>query len=126
MPENAVGQIIIAEERLRIAMLESNVASLDTLIAPSLIYTTHFGTMLTKEQDLEVHRSGALKFHEIELADRKVLILDNVAYVSVRARLAGVFFDNSFQEDVRFSRIWQWSEKNSWRVIVGQATVVQG
>lgn len=125
MLESIERQIEAAEEELRLAMLASDVESLDALISPSLIFTTHFGSIISKQDDLEIHRSGALKFQAIEPSERKVLILNGLAYVSVRVRLSGAFSGSPFQDDVRFSRVWQLSQNNAWQVVAGQATVVQ-
>lgn len=125
MPENATSQIKTAEEQLRLAMLASDVEALDALISPSLIFTTHFGSVISKQDDLAIHRSGTLKFQAIEPSEQKILVLGFVAYVSVRVHLSGVFGGSSFQDDIRFSRIWQLSENNTWQVVAGQATVVQ-
>lgn len=125
MPEDVATQIQAAEEQLRLAMLASDVESLDVLISPSLVFTTHFGSVLSKQEDLESHRSGALKFQAIELSEQKMLTLANVVYVSVRARVSGTFSGSIFQDDIRFSRVWQRSPNDTWQVVAGQATVVQ-
>ncbi|WP_263771267.1 nuclear transport factor 2 family protein [Propionivibrio soli] len=125
MLEGVESQIEAAEEQLRLAMLASDVESLDALISPSLIFTTHFGLVISKQDDLEIHRSGVLKFEKIEPSERKVLVLDRVAYVSVRAHLSGVFDGSPFHDDIRFSRVWQLSRNNAWQIVAGQATVVQ-
>ena len=125
MPENFVTQIETAEEQLRHAMLASDVKSLDALISPSLVFITHFGSVLSKQDDLEIHRSGALKFQTIELSEQRMLNFANVAYVSVRAQASGTFNGSTFQEDIRFSRVWQRSPNSAWQVVAGQATVVQ-
>jgi len=124
MPENVESQIEAAEQQLRLAMLASDVESLDALISPNLIFTTHFGSVLSKQDDLEIHRSGALRFQTIEPSERKMLNLDHVVYVSVRVRVSGIFRGSPFQDDIRFSRVWQLSQNNAWQVIAGQATVV--
>ncbi len=54
-------KVVQLEERLRQAMLDSDVAELDTLIAPELIFTNHLGQLIGKQEDLAIHRSGALK-----------------------------------------------------------------
>ena len=125
MPEDIATQIETAEEQLRHAMLASDVELLDALISPSLVFTTHFGSVLSKQDDLEVHRSGALKFQTIELSEQRMLTVTNVAYVSVRARVSGTFSGSPFQDDIRFSRVWQRSPNDAWQVVAGQATVVQ-
>ena len=58
--------IIDYEERLREAMLIGDVNSLDNLINDNLIFVNHFGQILTKEADIEAHRSGVLNFTDIK------------------------------------------------------------
>ncbi len=125
MLESIENQIEAAEEQLRLAMLASDVELLDALISPSLIFTTHVGTVISKQDDMEVHRSGVLKFQTIEPSERKMLIFDGLAYVSVRVRLSGSFGGSPFHDDVRFSRVWQLSRNNAWQVVAGQVTRVQ-
>jgi hypothetical protein len=125
MLENIESQIVAAEEQLRLAMLTSDVGSLDALISPNLVFTTHFGSLISKHDDLETHRSGALKIQAIDLSERKILVLGHIAYVSVRARLSGVFLGSPFQDDIRFSRIWQQSPDDAWQITAGQATIVR-
>lgn len=54
-------QILQAEERLRLAMLNSDVNTLNELLAPELIFTNHLGQVLGKQDDLNAHQSGTLK-----------------------------------------------------------------
>ena len=63
--------IIDYEERLREAMLIGDVNSLDNLINDNLIFVNHFGQILTKEADIEAHRSGVLNFTDIKILDPK-------------------------------------------------------
>jgi len=125
MSKNVASQIETAEAQLRLAMLSSDVESLDALISPRLIFTTHFGSVISKQEDLEMHRSGALKFQTIEPSQQKMLTIGDIAYVTVRVRLSGIFGGSPFHDDIRFSRVWQLSPNNTWQVIAGQATVVR-
>jgi hypothetical protein len=43
MPSSLEEQIVQVEDRLRTAMLRSDVAALDELLAPDLIFTNHLG-----------------------------------------------------------------------------------
>ena len=61
MSSDPQAQIMEAEERLRQAMLHSDVDTLDELIAPELYFTDHFGRVVRKEDDLAIHRSGVLQ-----------------------------------------------------------------
>jgi hypothetical protein len=64
-------QITVAEERLRLAMLDSGSGALDELISADLIFTNHLGQALGKQADLELHRSGVPKFHTLERQKHK-------------------------------------------------------
>ena len=57
------------EERLRAAMVASNVEALDQLLADDLVFTTFLGEAISKADDLNAHRSGAFRIHGIDLQD---------------------------------------------------------
>jgi hypothetical protein len=52
MSDNLQAQIVELEERLRQAMLHSDVAKLDALIAPELLFTNHLGQRISKQMGL--------------------------------------------------------------------------
>ena len=60
MTETVETQIINIEERLRQAMLASNVSVLNELLAPEIIITNHLGQLLEKQDDLAAHESGLI------------------------------------------------------------------
>lgn len=60
-------QVREAEERLRLAMLHSDVSTLDQLLAPDLIYTNHLGQLFTKQDDLATHQSGKLNIEALSV-----------------------------------------------------------
>ena len=125
MTENFVNQIEAVEDKLRHAMLTSDVGLLNALISSDLIFTTHHGAVMSKHDDLAVHRSGLLKFHKIELSEQRILPMTSAAFVSVRAKVSGIFADSPFEDEIVFSRVWQLTPDNIWQVIAGQATIVQ-
>ena len=117
-------QIKEHEERLKQAMVQSDVVILDALLAPDLIFTNHLGQRMSKQEDLEAHRSGMLKIGEITTSDQAIKILDNVAVVSVQARIVGKFADTVSENDYRFTRVWSKSTNNNWQVIAGHSSIV--
>jgi ketosteroid isomerase-like protein len=113
-----------AEAELKQAMIASDVQTLDRLLADDLVFTNHLGQLMTKQADLDAHRSGVVAINQLELSDQHIKILGNVAVVTVAAHLTGTFTGNPFKETLRFTRVWQAKAPGHWQVIVGHATAV--
>ncbi len=64
MSKEFQAQVIEAEQRLRQAQISSDVRVLDELVAPELIFTSHFGQLVHKEEELVFHRSDVLRLKE--------------------------------------------------------------
>ncbi|MBN2133564.1 MAG: nuclear transport factor 2 family protein [Sedimentisphaerales bacterium] len=117
-------EVFKAEERLRQAMLGSDVSALDELLAAELVFTNHLGQVLGKEDDLNAHRSGLVKVTELTPSERHVLLKADVAVVSVRVHLAGSYAGVASEADFRFTRVWALSCGGTWQVIAGHVSVV--
>lgn len=117
-------QIRVNEECLRLAMLASDVKVLDELISPDLIFTNHLGQVFGKQDDLELHRSGALKFHTLEASELLVKSCDQSFVVSVRMQMSGAFGGSQFIADLRYTRIWCSAPNGDWRVAVGHSSAI--
>ena len=112
-----------AEERLRMAMLTSDVEELDALLSPSLSFTTFLGTKIGKEEDLEAHRSGFLKMHAIDLSETEIQFVGDLAIVTCLASIDASFDDDRSHQEFRFTRVWSKASGN-YQVAAGQATLV--
>ena len=119
-----VQQINMAEERLRLAMLASDCQVLDELISPELVFTNHFGQLFQKHDDLELHRSGILKFKTIEPSEMQVKADDGFSVVSVRMKVAGTYSGVEFATDLRYTRIWRVNHKGTWQIVAGHSSIV--
>ncbi len=118
-------QIVAAEERLRQAMLASDVEALDELISSDLIFTDRMGYLCSKEQDLEIHRSGILKFQTLEPSERQLQVYGELAVVSVRMKVWSIYDGSPVGGDFRFTRIWRLKESNVWQIVAGHVSAVQ-
>jgi hypothetical protein len=116
--------IVEAEERLRQAMLHSDVRVLDELIAPELIFTTHLGQLIGKADDLAFHRSGALKLTSLTASQQHILLQDRIGVVSVLMHLLGSYEGASLDQKIRYTRVWRLPAVGPARVVAGHASVL--
>lgn len=119
-------EIARLEERLRLAMLTSNVAELDELLAPELVFTSHFGTRFGKVEDLSAHRTGFFQLSSLTASEQVIRLVYGVAVVSVRVQASGRFSGVPVTDDLRFTRVWAKSPAGAWQVVAGHSCSVRG
>jgi hypothetical protein len=117
-------QIIEIEERLRQAMLNSDVAELESLIAPELIFTSYLGQLVSKQQDLALHQSGMLKFSALMPSEQYIQCNEGFSVVSVKMHILGSFEEAKIDQHYRFTRVWSVSSTGSLQVIAGHVSIV--
>lgn len=118
-------QILEAEEKLRLAILSSDVNSLNQLLAPELIFTNHLGQVLSKEDDLIAHQSGKVKVERLTYSEQYIQIRGNMAIVSVRMHLLGSYDGIKSDSYFRFTRLWTLSSDDTWQVIAAHSSIVK-
>lgn len=123
MDTTIAAQIIDAEERLRQAMLASDVSALNELIAPEIMITSHLGELLTKQDDLAAHASGLFRIDELNPSERKIQLYPEVAIVSVRMQISGSYNDSPANGDFRYTRVWA-SFHGTWQIIAAHISMV--
>ncbi len=116
-------EIIEVEERLRLAMLNSNVSELDELISPDLLFTNHLGILISKEDDLRAHSSKAFVFESLDLSESKILTQEKSALVSVKAEIQGHYNGEPANGCFRFTRFWS-NTTGKWQVVAGHSSVI--
>lgn len=124
MTEIVETQIVSVEERLRQAMLASDVSVLDELLAPEIIITSHLGELLRKQDDLAAHESGLIKIHELKPSEQHIQIYDEVAIVSVRMQISGNYNGSPANGDFRFTRVWTVSPSRTWHIVAAHIGLV--
>ena len=112
------------EERLKQAMLHSDISVLNEILSSELVFTNHLGQIMTKKDDLNSHKSGMLKIREIILSDRKIKIYAEVAVVSVQAHIIGSYASEESESDFRFTRVWSKYSNEAWQVVAGHSSIV--
>ena len=118
------GSISACEERLRQAMISSDVAALEELLSDQLVFTDHQGRRLAKSEDLAAHRSAVLTVESIDrTGDAVIRRLGNVATVCVGVDLAGTYEGRAFFGRFVYSRVWHF-EAGRWQVILAHCSAV--
>lgn len=123
MTNSSEHKIRAAEDRLRDAMLTSDVHALDQLLSADLIFTNHSGQVLSKTDDIEAHEKGYLKISSLELSEQLIKPFGETFVVSVRAKLTGTYQGAPANGEFRFTRVWM-KENNVWRVIAGHSSII--
>ncbi len=116
-------KIVELEERLRVAMLNSDVPELDRLISPALLFTNHLGHIISKDEDLEAHRNKIFEFESLVLSEFEILNLESTAVVSVKAEVKGFYNGQQANGDFRFTRVWS-NKSGDWRVMAGHSCLI--
>ncbi|HEX8660132.1 MAG TPA: nuclear transport factor 2 family protein [Hymenobacter sp.] len=112
------------ELRLRQAQLAADVAALAELLADDLLFADMQGRMVTKAEDLEAYRSGLLRITAARPLQQIVRVLNaTTAVASVLAEMKGTMAGHSFQQQVRYLRVWA-QQAGQWQVVAGHVTTV--
>jgi catechol 2,3-dioxygenase-like lactoylglutathione lyase family enzyme/ketosteroid isomerase-like protein len=123
-PIDRPSAIASSEEKLRQAMLDSDVLALDELIADDLIFTApHTGHVVDKQTDLTAHRTGTIDFTQIDILDRQVQHYDNCAIVAVKTQLAGRQNGQAFTGNYCYTRVWV-KLQDRWQIGGGHVSQV--
>jgi ketosteroid isomerase-like protein len=117
-------EITDVEEWLRQAMLTSDVVALDALLANDLLFTNHFGRIVSKQEDLAQHASGALRFEKVDLIESRLQHGGAMPVSSTRLHLTGHFNGQAFDVDLRFTRVWRKAVDGSWQLAIAHSSAV--
>ena len=116
--------ILAAEAALMSAMLAGDAAALDELLEDGLCFTDQHGNRLSKQDDLDAHRSGLLQIGAIEpVGLPEVRLFSDIALVCRTVDLAGVYAGAAFSGRFVYSRVWS-RQQGKWRVVLAHCSAV--
>ena len=125
MSNNLESQIIEVEERFRQAMLHNDIPVLDELIAPNLLFTSHIGQLVSKEDDLAFHRAEMLRLKVFEPSQQHIQIHPDFAVVSVLMHLIGTYDGTPVEQNLRYTRVWSIAPDGSLQIVAGHMSEIQ-
>jgi ketosteroid isomerase-like protein len=110
-----------AEERLRAAMLTNDISALGDLLHDDLAFTGPDGAVVGKKDDLSAHAARRLRLTRLDLEDHQIQGDGSVAFVTVRATLAGTFDGSPCDGSYRYTRTWR-KTGGHWQIVAGRVT----
>ncbi len=114
-------QILQAEQHLLQAQRNSDVEHLDFLLHDDLLFVAPNNEIVTKMNDLEIHRSGNLKVLASHAEEPMIKISGDTANVIVDVHMRVEFFGQPYEGLYRYLRVWKAYGKD-WKVIAGSCS----
>jgi hypothetical protein len=120
MADNA--QMIIDLDRKRMqAMADTDIATLNTLLADDLIYTHSSARLDTKQSLIGNMQSGATVYNAVEASDVKAQDLGNAVVLTGVARIRVTSGGNPNAFAVRFTDVYA-NKSGKWQMVTWQST----
>jgi ketosteroid isomerase-like protein len=120
---NAEEQVKALQGRAIEALLKSNTSFFEKYFADDIVIIHGTGAVVTKAQDIQNLKSGALKYESYEVNDRKIRVYGNTAVVNDVATVKGLIASKPFNGDFRVT--WVWVKLNgNWKIVSRQITKI--
>jgi len=111
-------KVLEAEQELLEAMKKSDVEILDQLLHDDLLFVLPSGDVITKQMDLETHRSGNLTLQEITSSIDSINQIGDTVVVTLSSKIVGKMLEQNFEGNFRYIRVW--------KMFDGQLKVIAG
>lgn len=111
-------KVLEIEKKLLEAMKNSDVEILDQLLHDDLLFVLPTGEVITKQMDLETHKSGNLILEEITSSIDSIKLIEENAVVTLSSKLKGKMLEQHFEGNFRYMRVW--------KMFDGQLKVIAG
>ncbi|WP_077147362.1 nuclear transport factor 2 family protein [Sphingopyxis sp. KK2] len=114
--------IATCEEELRLAMLASDVETLEQMLADDMIFVDQLGIRRSRGDDIAAHRSGLLDLSSLDFrGDRIIRAHGELASVIVTADVAGTYDGAAFFGTFAYLRLWKLQD-GRWQITLAQCT----
>jgi ketosteroid isomerase-like protein len=111
------------EERLKAAMIGSDVEALDSLLADDLSFVDATGKVWSKADDLNGHRYGMQRIERLDVEEQRIRSYQTFAVTVTRVSLAGTFAGAPFAGSLRYTRTWG-EVGGTWKVVAAHCGLV--
>ncbi len=118
-------EILALEDQRYKAMIANDIAALEKLLHPELIYTHSSALVDTKASYLEALRSGKTRYKSVERFEEKVRAYGDTALVTGRAQLQVELGGQPKAIKLRFLIVWTRTPQG-WKFVGWQSTPLAG
>ncbi|SDO21022.1 nuclear transport factor 2 family protein [Geodermatophilus sp. DSM 45219] len=121
---NRTESLKVAERRLQASQLASDVEALTDLLDDALLFTGPDGSLFTKDDDLDAHRSRQQVLSRVEESELQALVVGSTGVTWFLGTLEGTVGGQPFAARMRYTRTWVSDHRGGWRIIAAHASAV--
>jgi ketosteroid isomerase-like protein len=125
MPKGQKHEIDQLEEAWRNAVLKSDTALMDSLLADDFMAISANGTLQTKEEILAKLGGGRVHYTSLEVSDRKVRFYGTTALVTSKAEVVGTSGGVDISGSYRYTRVYVRNAQGKWKVVSFEASWIR-
>lgn len=103
------------EAKLKEALVQNDIKTLQKIIHPNFIYTDEFGTSFTCLVELQAISSHVVVLESVTVNKREINYFENVAVVNYNELRIGTLNGAPFETNYFVSRVWKKNAK--WRLL---------
>jgi ketosteroid isomerase-like protein len=106
------------------AIKSGDIEALERILAPEYVMVDAAGKTVSRAQEIDTYRSGAVRFDTFAASDHKVLIYIGGAVVSGKVTVKGKYKKDDISGDYRFVDVLEY-RKSGWQAVFSQITKVE-
>lgn len=119
-------EVLSALRALDSATLRADSAALERLYADDYVFVTYRGTIESKRHQIELIKSGTMRFTERTPSELNVRLFgEDMAVVVYRRHQQATVAGAARPSDVRVTGVWL-KRGGRWQIVSGQVTPIQG
>ena len=115
-------QVELLEQQWRTAQLQSDLPTIDRLLADDYVGISLAGQITTKAQLMSRMRNHLFVISRLDMTEQKVKIVGEVAVVTVRAAVEGTSRGATVNGEFRYTRIYHRLPNGVWKITNFEAT----
>jgi ketosteroid isomerase-like protein len=113
------------EDSWRNAILKSNLAAMDRLLADDYLAITASGLVQTKAQTLANLKSGRMHMASLNVSDRKVRFYGRTAVVTSLAVVQATTGEGDISGNYRYTRVYVRDVAGNWKIVSFEASKIR-